>query len=303
MSAARSILNPGNRHLAAFIFLSAFLHIIWFVWYALQGSILFAPQPSDLGVLGMGGGEDIVFQLSRGGGGGSSGGEYDELPQAEMDLRDALPEMLTEDAIEAPLIEEEAAIPVAPAESPAQITKEPLAATTAKTNQGTSQAGQKTAGTGKGEGGDGGDADETRRNRAGNGLSGEQISKAAAGRTLNLIAGRLDIPSGNRLMNVKIHLFPDGTSRVQLTYFHYKTFHKLVTSTRHFKGDGKWWIEKNALCLRAMVVDYGTINCYEINQRDNGEIDLYFSECTRRSSSICARNRIGAKGHFSAGIE
>lgn len=287
MSAARSILNPGHRHLAAFILVSVALHIIWFVWYALQGAALFAI--TDEGVMGLGGGEDIVFQLSR----GDAGGAYQELPQAELDLQEALPDVLSEDTIEAPLVEDEAAIPVAPADNSEQIAKEAAA----KAAQEASKAQQKQSG------GDGGDADETRRNRGGKGLSGEQITQAAAGRTLNIIAGRLDIPSGNRLMNVKIHLFPDGTSRVQLTYFHYKTFHKLETSTRHFKGDGKWWIENNSLCLRAMVIDYGTTNCYEINQQDNGEIDLYFSDCSRRSSSICSRNRLGAKGHFSSGIE
>lgn len=287
MSAARSILNPGHRHLAAFILVSVALHIIWFVWYALQGAALFAI--TDEGVMGLGGGEDIVFQLSR----GDAGGAYQELPQAELDLQEALPDVLSEDTIEAPLVDDEAAVPVAPADNSEQIAKEAAA----KAAQETSKAQQKQSG------GDGGDADETRRNRGGKGLSGEQITQAATGRTLNLIAGRLDIPSGNRLMNVKMHLFPDGTSRVQLTYFHYKTFHKLETSTRHFKGDGKWWIENNSLCLRAMVIDYGTTNCYEINQRDNGEIDLYFSDCSRRSSSICARNRLGAKGHFSSGIE
>jgi len=286
VSATRSMLNPGHRHLAAFIIVSIFLHVLWFVWFALQGAALFK---SDSGALGLGDGEELVFELSR----GESGGPEMELPPADMDIHEALPDMLSEDQVEAPLVEEEAAVPVAPAEDTAE--KEKAAA--AKAAQAAAEAAKKQ------RGGDGGDAEETKRNRAGAALTGPQISSAAAGRTLNLLAGRLDIPSGNRLMNVKLHLFPDGTMRVALTYFHYKTFHKLVTSTRHFKGDGKWWVEKNSLCVQAMVIDYGTINCYDLNQKPDGELDLYFSQCTARSSSICRKDRLGAQGHFSSGLE
>lgn len=288
MNASRSMLNPGHRHLAAFIVVSFLLHVLWFVWFALQGSVMFAVQ--DSGVLGIGGGEDLVFELSR----GDSGGPEAELPGADMDLQEALPDMLSEDQVEAPLVEEEAAIPVAPAED--TIEKEKAAAA-AKAAQAASEAAKKRSG------GDGGDAEETKRNRAGTALTGPQITASAAGRTLKLLAGRLDIPAGNRLMNVKLNLFPDGTMRVALTYFHYKTFHKLVTSTRNFKGDGKWWVENNSLCLQAMVIDYGTINCYDLNQKPDGELDLYFAKCTGRSSSICRQDRLGAQGQFSSGIE
>lgn len=289
MSASRSMLNPGHRHLAAFIIVSFMLHVLWFVWFALQGSAMFASQ--DGGVLGLGGGEDLVFELSR----GHSGGPEAEVPGADLDLQEALPDTLSEDQVETPLVEEEAAVPVAPADD--TIEKEKIA-TAAKAAQAAAEVASK-----KRSGGDGGDAEETRRNRAGSALSGPQISTAATGRTLNLLAGRLDIPAGNRLMNVKLNLFPDGTMRVALTYFHYKTFHKLVTSTRHFKGDGKWWVEKDSLCLQAMVIDYGTINCYDLNQKSDGELDLYFSQCTGRSSSICKKDRLGGQGHFSSGIE
>ncbi len=286
MSTSRSMLNPGHRHLAAFIGVSFILHVLWFVWFALQGSTMFAAP--DGGVLGIGGGEELVFELSR----GDSGGPEAEIPGADMDIQEVVPDTLSEDQVEAPLVEEPAAVPVAPAQD--TVEKERVAAAKAAAD---AEAAKKRAG------GDGGDAEATKRNRAGSGLTGAQISASAAGRTLNLLAGRLDIPAGNRLMNVKLNLFPDGTMRVALTYFHYKTFHKLVTSTRHFKGDGKWWVENNSLCLQAMVIDYGTINCYDMNQKTDGNLDLYFSKCTGRSSSICRQDRLGAQGHFSSGIE
>lgn len=303
MSAGRSLLNPGQQHLALFILISFLLHVLWFVWYGHQGAALFASlAPQDSGVLGVGGGDDIVFQLSR----GDDGGPQQELPGAEMDLQETLPETLSEDHVEAPLIEEETAVPVAPAEDTVEKDKIAAAAKAAQA----AQAAQTASGAGgaggagkKQSGGDGGDADVTRRNRAGTGLSGPQITSAAAGRQLNLIAGRLDIPSGNRLMNVKLNLFPDGMMRVSLTYFHYKTFHKLVPSTRHFKGDGKWWVENDSLCLQAMVIDYGTINCYDMNQKPDGSLDLYFSQCTAKSSAICRKDRLGGQGHFSSGLE
>ena len=289
MNGARSLLNPGRRHLLAFIVLSAVLHLLWFVWYAPHGEAVFAPPEG--GVLGMGGGDDIVFQLSR----GNSGGPQAEILGSDLDLQEVLPESLSEDALEAPLIEDEAALPVAPADNSAIAAKQIAAA--AKAAQNTGQAGKKQAG------GDGGDADRTRRNRAGTGLSGSQMTSAFAGRTLHLTAGRLDIPGGNRLMNVKMHLFPDGTTRVDLVYFHYKTFHKLTTSTRHLKGDGKWWIEADAICFKAMVINYGATDCYEMNQTDNGELQLYFARCTNRSSSLCEPLRLGAHGRIAAGLD
>lgn len=288
MSAARSMLNPGHRHLAVFIVVSFVLHVLWFVWFALQGAAIFNFQ--DSGALGVGGGEDIVFELSR----GYEGGPEAEIPGAEMDLTEAIADSLSEDVVEAPLIEEEAAVPVAPAED--TLEKEKAAA--AKAAQAAAEEAAKQR-----RGGDGGDAEETRRNRAGSALTGAQISASAAGRTLNLIAGRLDIPSGNRLMDVKLNLFADGTMRVALTYFHYKTFHKPVTSTRHFKGDGKWWVENDTLCLQSMVIEHGTINCYDLNQRPDGNLDLYFAKCTGRSSTICRTARLGAQGNFSSGVE
>lgn len=288
MSVSGSMLNPGHRHLAVFILVSFALHALWFVWFALQGAAMFAA--ADSGALGIGGGEDIVLQLSR----GDTGGPEAQPPVADLDLQEALPDTLSEDQVEVPLVEEEVAVPVTPAED--TLAKEKAAAA-AKAAQAAADAAKKQTG------GDGVDAEETKRNRAGSALTGPQITSSAAGRTLNLLAGRLDIPSGNRLMNVKLNLFPDGTMRVALTYFHYKTFHKLVTSTRHFKGDGKWWVENNSLCLQAMVIDYGTINCYDLNQKPDGNLDLYFSQCTGRSSAICRKDRLGAQGHFSSGIE
>lgn len=290
MSASRSMLNPGHRHLAAFIFVSFILHVLWFVWFALQGSTMFAAP--DGGVLGVGGGEELVFELSR----GDSGGPEAEIFGADMDIQEVVPDTLSEDQVVAPLVEEEAAVPVTPAED--IVEKEKAVAAKAAQAAADAEAAAK-----KRSGGDGGDAEATRRNRAGSELTGAQISASAAGRTLNLLAGRLDVPGGNRLMNVKLNLFPDGTMRVALTYFHYKTFHKLVTSTRHFKGDGKWWVENNSLCLQAMVIDYGTINCYDMNQKQDGELDLYFAKCTERSSAICRPDRLGAQGHFSSGID
>lgn len=287
MNGARSILNPGHRHLVVFIFVSFLLHLLWFVWYALQGQAMFAP--ADGGILGIGGGEDIVFQLSR----GDAGGSQADMPEAEMDFQEAQPDVLSEDAVEAPVIEQEDAVPVAPSDDGGKAARDAAAKAAADAAKASKQQ----------VGGDGGDADQTRKNRAGTGLSGAQIGSAVTGRTLNLTAGKLDIASGNRLMDVKLHLFPDGTMRVELTYFHYKTFHKLVTSTRHFKGDGTWYIEGNSLCLRSMVIDYGTINCYEMNQRDGGNIDLYFAECSARASAICRPGRLGATGHLSTGIE
>ena len=289
MNPSRGMLNPGHRHLALFILISFLLHVLWFVWFAMQGTAMFASQ--DSGVLGLGGGQDLVFELSR----GDDDAPLAEITGAEMDIQEVLPETLEEEQIEVPLVEEETAIPVAPAED--IVAKEKAEAAKAAAAAAAEAAAKKRSG------GEGGDAEASKRNRAGNALSGAQISSSAAGRTLNLLAGRLDIPSGNRLMNVKLNLFPDGTMRVALTYFHYKTFHKLVTSTRSLKGDGKWWVENDSLCLQAMVIDYGTIDCYEMNQKPDGNLDLYFSNCTGKSSSICRRARLGAQGHFSSGIE
>lgn len=293
MSARHSILNPGGRHLAAFICLSFILHVLWFVWYGHQGAALFAVlAPQDSGVFGVGGGEDIVFQLSR----GNEGGPQQEISGPEMDYRADMPETLAGDVMNAPVVEDEMAVPVAPAEN----------------GEAVSEVKQKAAvpggdaakeGVKKQAGGDGGRDEESRRNRAGTALTGAQITSSGAGRTLNLLAGRLDIPGGNRLMNVKLDLFPDGMMRVQLTYFYYKTFHKLIPSTQNFKGDGKWWVENNSLCLRAMVIDYGTVNCYEMNQKPDGKLDLYFAECTGKSSASCRKYRLGATGQFSSGVE
>lgn len=296
MNASRTLLNPGFRHLAAFILISIGLHVSWFVWFAAQGAAVFSVQ--DSGVLGLGGGDDIVFQLSR----GNSGGPEAEISGSDLELQDMATENLNAEQVETPLIEEEAAVPVAPAQIDPEKEKKDAAAKAAKTAQVAAVAAA--AGGGKARpGGDGGDADVTRRNRGGAALAGPQITASAAGRTLNLLAGRLDIPAGNRLMNVKMNLFPDGTMRVALTYFHYKTFHKMVTSTRNFKGDGKWWVENDSLCLQAMVIDYGTVNCYEMNQKADGNLDLYFARCTDKSSAICKQARLGAQGKFSSGIE
>ena len=288
MSGGRTILNPGARHVAGFLVLSFVLHVLWFVWYALQGLAMFPPEE---GALGLGGGDELVFQLSR----GDAGGAIEETAGGELEYSPDIPDVLAEEAMTAPVVEDEAAVPTAPAES-----KEPESGTgkAAKSNEAAPQSSGK-----KQTGGEGGADEESRRNRAGTALTGAQITSAGAGRTLNLLAGRLDIPGGNRLMNVKLDLFPDGMMRVQLTYFHYKTFHKLVPSTRNFRGDGKWWVENDSLCLRAMVIDYGSVNCYEMNQKPDGKLDLYFSACTGKSSSICRKYRLGATGHFSQGAE
>lgn len=293
MTGTRTLLNPGHRHLAAFVLVSFLLHLLWFVWYALQGAQMFAPL-QDGGILGIGGGEDIIFELSR----GDSGGADQELPEVEMDFREAFQDTLNEDTIEAPVIEEEAAVPLAPSPDDGKDAKAKEDADKAKAAAEAAAKASKAR-----AGGDGGDAERTRKNRGGTGLSGAQIGSSVTGRTLNLIAGRLDIPAGNRLMNVKLNLFPDGTMRVDLVYFHYKTFHKLVTSTRRLKGDGTWFIEGNSLCLKAMVIDYGTVNCYEMNQRENGELDFYFTTCSNRSSSTCSSGRLGAQGRIGSGIE
>ena len=292
MSAYRSLLNPGHRHLAVFLLLSLGLHVLWFVWVAQYGTAMFTWQ--DSGVLGMGGGEDTVFQLSR----GTSGGPEAEIPGADFDMQEALPESISEDRVEAPMVEEETAIPVAPADDTMAKEKAAAAAKATSAAQAAAEGAAK-----KRSGGDGGDADETRRNRAGTALSGSQISSSATGRMLNLIAGRLDIPAGNRLMDMKLNLFADGTMRVSLTYFYYMTFHKAVSSTQKFRGDGKWWVENDSLCLQAMVIDYGTINCYDLNQNPGGKLDLYYSRCTAKSSFICKTARLGAQGHFSSGVE
>lgn len=292
MSVARSLLNPGHRQLAGFIVVSFVLHLLGFIWYAMLGGAPYAAL--DSGLMGPGGGgDDIVFQLSR----GNSGGPLAEIPGADLDVLEAIPETLTDDQIEAPLVEEEMAVPIAPADDLIEKEKKEKADAAAKAAR---EGAAKGAVKGR-PGGDGGDAEETRRGRAGSALSGPQITASAAGRQLNLLAGRLDVPGGNRLMNVKLNLFPDGMMRVELTYFHYKTFHKLVTSTRHFKGDGKWWVDKDSLCLQSMVIDYGTINCYEMNQTPDGKLDLYFSECTGKSSTACRKHRLGARGEFSSG--
>lgn len=295
MRAGHSMLDPGGRHLAAFICLSFILHILWFVWYAMQGSTMFAAEKG--GIIGLGGGNELVFHMSR----GNQGGPQQEISGEELDYIPAVPDTLAEDVMNSPVVKDEMAVPMAPAENKEAV---PAEAVSGIQQKGTVAEGN-AAGNGlkKQTGGDGGNDDETRRNREGTALTGAQITSASAGRTLNLLAGRLDIPGGNRLMNVRLDLFPDGMMRVQMTYFYYKTFHKPIPSSQNFKGDGKWWVENNSLCLRAMVIDYGTVNCYEMNQKQDGALDLYFAGCTGKSSAICRKYRLGATGKFSSGKE
>ncbi|HAM47566.1 MAG TPA: hypothetical protein DDW95_07990 [Alphaproteobacteria bacterium] len=274
--------NPTRKHFAAFLLLSVLLHALFAVWFALRGQAIFLGGP-----LGIGGGSDIVFQLAAGDPILDVPTDHDFEVESDLTVQEEIPEeIVVEEAVEIP-VTEEAAIPVAPAKEVPQekpVKPEPQEASAPKKS------------------GEQGAADESKKNRPGTALTGQEISAAFSGRTLNLTAGRLDIPSGNRLMDMKIHLYPDGTSRVQLVYFHYKTFHREETSTRKFKGDGKWWIDGNKFCHRAMVVDYGAVNCYELNQRSNGDLELYFEGCAGNSSAICSNGRLGAKGRLQSGL-
>ena len=143
--------------------------------------------------------------------------------------------------------------------------------------------------------GGGGNAAETIRNRPGNALTGNQISARLTGRTLHLEMGRLDIQGGNRLTNTVIELHPDGTSDVELIYYHYKTFHQERSSTRTRSGSGRWWIEGNRFCHQADIIAYGTKDCYDMNM-EGSTLRMYFSECKRNSSPHCKSYRVAGEG-------
>lgn len=141
----------------------------------------------------------------------------------------------------------------------------------------------------------GGNLEETIRNRPGNSLTGNQISARMSGHTLNLEMGRLDIQGGNRLTNTVIKLNSDGTSEVELIYYHYKTFHQERSSTRRVRGDGRWWIENNRFCHQSSAIAYGTKDCYDMNL-EGSVLRLYFSQCLRQSSPHCKSYRLAGEG-------
>ncbi|AWZ00786.1 transport protein TonB [Rhodobiaceae bacterium] len=143
--------------------------------------------------------------------------------------------------------------------------------------------------------GGGGNLEETIRNRPGNSLTGNAISARLTGQTLFLEMGRLDIQGGNRLTNVEIQLNADGTSRVKLIYYHYKTYHREHSSTRSKRGSGRWWIEGNRWCHQSEIISYGTKDCYDMNL-DGSVLRLYYAECLRNSSPHCKSYRLAGEG-------
>ena len=144
--------------------------------------------------------------------------------------------------------------------------------------------------------GGGGDAAKSSQNRKGSDMSGQQVGDAFVGRRLHLTMGRIDLDGGNKLNDVTIDIYPDGTSRVRLTYHHEQYFERIRQVDRELKSAGEWWIEGNSFCHRAKAIDYGTTDCFDMTEDEQGDFRMYYRKCTARSSMYCKTGRIAGKG-------
>ncbi|MBD3667951.1 MAG: hypothetical protein HUJ16_08330 [Kangiella sp.] len=287
--------DTAGPKLSRFLLTSLGLHLLLLVAYLITGGIFGAPGPGD--------GDALRFQLAAG-----QGNDDDAAANIDgTDLRTPTFADADVDPAPEPAPEPEPEVKPEPKPEPKpEVTdqlptrrNEEIQARTATTEQrGEAEvtvAGGSVGTTGYDPDGAGGDLEETIRNRPGNALTGNQISARLTGHTLHLEMGRLDIQGGNRLTNTVIELHADGTSDVELVYYHYKTFHQERSSTRRRSSSGRWWIEGNRFCHQAKVIDYGTKNCYDMNM-DGSVLRLYFAQCGRQSSPHCKSYRLAGEG-------
>jgi ribosomal protein S6E (S10) len=298
MSVAESDLFAQSEapKLRTFLLTSVGLHMLLLVYYLLGGGIF--------GTDGDGGGDALMFQLAAGenrdddAAANIDGTDLQTATYADADI-DPVPEP-------APEPEPEPVKPEPKPEPKPEVTDQlptrrnedvkPQAATTPQRGEAeVTNPGGSVGTTGDDPYAAGGNLEETIRNRPGNALSGNAISARMTGHTLHLEMGRLDIQGGNRLTNTTIRLNADGTSDVELVYYHYKTFHQERSSTRRRSSSGRWWIEGNRFCHQAAVIDYNTKNCYDMNL-DGSVLRLYYSQCLRQSSPHCKSYRLAGEG-------
>ena len=294
--------TPGQKSFEApklrtVLLLSVGLHLAVFIYYLLGGGIF--------GVEGPGDGDALTFQLAAGqDNNDDAAAQIDGSDQQTPTFADADVEPVPEPAPE-PEVKPEVKPEPKPEPKP-QVTDQlptrrnedvqPQAATTPQRGEAeVTTPGGSVGIEGYDHYGGGGNLEETIRNRPGNSLTGNAISARLTGQTLHLEMGRLDIQGGNRLTNVEIQLNADGTSRVKLVYYHYKTFHQERSSTDSKRGSGRWWIEGNRWCHQSEIISYGTKDCYDMNL-DGSTLRLYYSECSRSSSPHCKSYRLAGEG-------
>lgn len=286
----------GSPKLKTFLGASILLHLALLLYYIIGGGMFGAPGPGD--------GEALTFQLAAGEGNDDDaaanidGTDLQTPTFADADV-DPVPEPAPEPEPEPEVKPEPKPEPQVTEQLPTrrndEVQPQPAATTPQKGEEEVVTPGGSVGTVGYDPYGAGGDLEETIRNRPGNALSGNQISARMTGRTLHLEMGRLDIQGGNRLTNTIIQLNPDGTSRVELVYYHYKTFHQERSSTRRLRGSGNWWIDGNRWCHRSEIIAYGTTDCYDMNMEGN-VLRLYYAQCDRQSSPHCKSYRVAGEG-------
>ena len=303
--------DDGQRLLWVFLGLSILLHVALFIYLALDRGLFGDPEATAE--------ESVTVQLAAGP--GEDRFATENLSQAnfsEPALAD--PTMTPLPMPELPAIPEP--VPqIAPIERPerpvrkAEKPPEPVAAepvnepeqTSAQSGSSSqSEAAVEDTGAGVdgaardqvGEGAKG-NAPETTGNRKGTPVPGGQIRGMVSGRTFKLEMGRLDIQGSSRLINTTIELRPDGTTRVETTQYLYRTYHSDYSSTRHKSGRGRWWIEGNAWCHAAKIINYGAEDCYIITS-EGPIVRFYYEDCDIRSSSECRTGALAAEGTVSA---
>lgn len=286
--AEQSPSSPPN--IKRFLIGSALVHVLAFILFMLAGGIFGAPGP--------GGGDKLFFQLAAGPG-------QDVDAAADIDGAQQDPVFADADVDPAPKPAEKPEVVEKPKPKPDVIPlrKTERTQTAEKTTPVEGEAKQAVAGRSEGTSGDdtqgsSGEAQQTILNQKGTKMTGIQIAAQSSGHTFNLEMGRLDIPGGNRLTNTIIKLKPDGTSEVELVYYHYKTFHQQRSSTRSLDGEGRWWIEGDMWCHQSPVISYNTKDCYHMTQDEAGTVRLYYDKCTIDSSPNCKTGRIAAEGRI-----
>ena len=276
--------TPQPSRLRRFVIASVLIHLAVAILLMLDGGIFGVPGP--------GGGDALMFQLAAGPAQMEDAADGQDAEDVVEEPEEAAPE--PEETSETPEPE-----PVAEEVVPVRTDVTPVAppsetrssdATALPTRGVQDSLGE----TGQGASGEGA---QTILNRQGNSLDGIQITSKLAGRTLRLKIGRVDQTAngGNFLDAVTMKLNPDGTTQVDFTYYHYKTFHQPRPSTRSIEGSGKWWIENNRWCHSSKVMFYGTKDCYDMTLEGN-TLRLYYAPCMRHSSQFCKTGGIAGVG-------
>ncbi|MEG9863022.1 MAG: hypothetical protein V6Z81_11145 [Parvularculales bacterium] len=249
------------------------------------------------GVQGPGGGEALIFQLA-------AGPEQDDqeaaaegelvpepLPEPESEPEPE-PEEVSEPVPEPPepIVEEPEAIP---------LSAEPEEVTPQEETQPVEQTATPVGGGGLAVQAEGGGAQgtgpEALVNKEGTSLMGDAVLAILSGNTLHLEIGRLEFEGNNRSFNATIEINADGTTDIELTHFHHKTFHRLESSTRSRSGKGRWWIEGNKWCHRSRIIEYDSENCYDMTE-EGSTLRFYHGECRIGASPHCKPGRLAARG-------